>query len=136
MTSEAPAYKWVLNGRQALTLLKKVTLDKGADHRYQAPDPDKPGQCYNVWEGQPSCIVGHVLAELGLDAGSYERYGVQDREGVLSTAYRLNTSDFPWHISPIAQQVLLAAQAAQDDGASWGFAVLVAEDVLGKIVEE
>ena len=77
---------------------------------------------YFYANGQPSCVVGHVLARLGFnremmrkgDGGDGGRY---DLNSVKFYALREIVKD---KITPDAERFLNVAQAYQDQGKSWG----------------
>lgn len=131
------ADRLLLTGEQALLLLRKVVFEKGADYVYKGPNPDRPTICYNVWDGQPSCIIGHVLAELGLKASDYEDQALGAELSITSLAGLLRSSKtFEWDISGDAVKVLSVAQEMQDEGHSWGAALEAAQIDFERIAAE
>lgn len=117
-----------INAQQALQMLREAVAAKGADYVYREQDRDDGGfvQCvYFEGDGSPSCIVGHVLAQLGKREQDLRFEGSSTPntvgiESVLVDGVELDMG---------ARRVLGAAQRKQDGGATWGAAVLYAEDV-------
>lgn len=63
-----PESRMTLDADGAIRSLRTVVYEKGADFVY--PGDRLEDQCLNFKDGEASCIVGHVLALLGL---TYER---------------------------------------------------------------
>lgn len=64
MSNEAITYD------EAVELARKAVKEKGADFTYsRVSDPEMGAAgllvCRNYWDGQPSCIVGHIHNYLG-----------------------------------------------------------------------
>lgn len=116
----------ILDGKKAVALLRLVVFEKGADYVYVRPNPDRD-TCVNFHDGQPSCIVGHVLANLGVTGEKAEEFGIAGSQGVYDAVRSINASDLPWTINSEACLVLGAAQAVQDAGGTWGEALEAAE---------
>ncbi len=106
---------------QALELLDKVVQAKGADYVY----PGQPGDlCFNFeTDGAPSCIVGHVLADLGLTYERASRLKVVGSSGAHDTVQYLVADGFPYTFSVGAMCALYVAQTVQDQRESWGAAL-------------
>lgn len=118
--------KLVLDAPQAVAMLRKVVYGR-EDYVYVRPS--NVPYCVNFTdEGQPSCVVGHVLAELGLTFEVAELLGVESNVAIMSAADKVNECpDFGWTLTEAAVQVLTAAQLVQDDGRTWGEALGRAE---------
>lgn len=115
-----------LDAVKALDLLHEVA-DGREDFVYDTEGKGGAG-CSNFKNGEPSCIVGHVLAKMGLTFDLAKELKIDGSRGILSAAGVLNReSGFGWNIDPEAIKVLSRAQALQDNGNSWGDAVLGAE---------
>jgi hypothetical protein len=71
---------------------------------------------YRDSEGAPSCLVGHVLAELTPD--------VRLVDGTVRANYRILRE---WGYSPRALYALQMAQAMQDSEETWGVALKAAQ---------
>jgi hypothetical protein len=118
---------------RVLALLAEVVAEVGEDHVY--PDYGGFAGCkYFSDSGQPLCIVGHVLAKLGVDpalvnqpahySDSISLNGV----GIDSVCRQLG-SLLP-NFTPDAIAVLSAAQRVQDDGKTWGEALRYAREYM------
>lgn len=107
---------------RAVELLKEVAEER-PDFVY-AP-PNDQGACVYVHEGEPSCIVGHVLVRMGVPTEHLD-FDVPDNIptaiGLLSRLEETGlvdvNSDDAW--------VLERAQREQDSGVPWGKAVKMA----------
>lgn len=109
----------VVTYEETLRALNETVREKGYKHTYQRRGV--VGYCYNVWQGQPDCIVGHVLIRLGVpiewfDVDSRENDGVGD---VCKALYLQDLFEF----EEDAKDLLGYTQAAQDNGTPWGEAV-------------
>lgn len=51
--------------KQVAQALKDI-VEANPYYRYESPDGE---ECYYMWNGAPSCGIGHLLHRLGLDAG-------------------------------------------------------------------
>lgn len=100
---------------EAIRLLRKEVANKGEDFVYERSD------CVYVDHvtGQPSCIVGHALADAGVDMSTF--YGAANIRGILDHSFR-DLLDYE------ASLVFGAAQIAQDEHVPWGKALAEAED--------
>lgn len=98
----------------ALALLERAVAEKGADYAYP--------RSYCVYfepDGSPSCIVGHVLAYMGVT-----RRDVLDwnRSPVLTLcSLEVIEADY------LTQRLLVLTQMHQDSGTPWGEAVAKAK---------
>lgn len=116
-----------LTVEKAHELLKRAVAEKGEDYVYQ---PETVGtynrRCrYFGPEGAPSCIVGHVLAYMGvsIDPESYE-----NRVGVWTLGQEeLLRAD------AAAIEALSVAQDVQDMGGPWGSALREFEQEAGLV---
>jgi len=102
---------------EVLAALREVVADKGADYVYPEEWENQDSGCVYVRDGQPACIVGHVLARLDS--------ALLDSEVVRSnrSANVLPEVGFEHH----AAWLLRAAQRVQDVGGTWGSAFAAAE---------
>ena len=100
--------------------IEKAVADKGADYVYN-PDSTR-GECTYTEDGEPSCIVGTALINLGFEATPDWDDPIQ-RDVVLEDT----TADtiLPYFFD-IPQNVVTAARKAQrvqDEGGTWGVAL-------------
>lgn len=117
----------VIGTEQVLALLDKVVQAKGADYVYPGTSADK---CYNFEpQGAPSCIVGHVLAELGVTRQQAAEFGVDGSAGVHDTVHALAGGGWQYMFSVGAMNALHKAQGVQDRRDSWGDALDAARRV-------
>ena len=88
---------------------------KGADYKYESPNPE--GDCVYSDEGAPSCIVGHVVHRLDLEAfqSVVER---EERFGTFSADTLPEFTEFDTEERVL--KALATAQGVQDAGYSWG----------------
>jgi hypothetical protein len=120
----------VINAQQAYDLLEEVVKGR-EDFVYYRPR-DYGNTCVYFDNNQPSCIVGHVLAELGLTAADVETFNA---EAFLTILGRLEQHGF--RFTEKASDVLFAAQYTQDGAGapddadhSWGEALNKAAERL------
>lgn len=104
---------------RTLQLLREVIAEKGEDFVYEPfVDEDGFSMCRYVVQGQPSCLVGHVLHRAGISLT--ELAGVEDTTP--------NSSDGPWEDwgTAAALDLLAEVQEKQDQGVAWGEALALA----------
>lgn len=109
----------------ALRALNQAVADKGYGYVY--PRDERGGHCYNVWEGNPDCIVGHALVWLGVPV----EWFTKAREGHLwgrenDSAYDVCTTlavSNMFNLTEEARDLLADVQRLQDEGVPWGEAV-------------
>lgn len=94
-------------------VIEAVVAEYGEDYEYDFPGD---GDCVYEDEGEPSCIVGHVMSRLGVDTTGWDdrrfpSYGNIYREALDAEGY---------HAVHVA---LFDAQFEQDCGAPWGIAL-------------
>jgi hypothetical protein len=102
---------------ETVDLLKAVVAEKGEDYVYQKRNDGY--DCVYVYDGQPDCIVGHVLHRLGVTAEEMsdgDSVWDENSHGVL---YYLEYRE-RLQFEPRAAHVLESAQYFQDRGYTWG----------------
>lgn len=114
---------------RALSLLNAAIAEKGEDYKYPK-NPSVFGGCvyFDPDTRQPSCIIGHVLAYLGLTAEDMEIDSPLpdiDSRNALAFASLVEEGDIQVD-SPRTEALLQVAQEQQDQGSSWGDAVAAA----------
>ena len=114
---------------QVLDTLAKVVAGR-EDYIYRLDQRDADGsvQCnYAEDDGSPSCIVGDVAAAL--DPDLFRDLVEGEREGdsfaVLSASHYFRS-----HFDGRALLALEVAQRAQDEGRSWGTALIEARNAI------
>jgi hypothetical protein len=124
--------KMILDADGAIRALRTVVFEKGADYVYPGTSGDK---CFNFVDGEPSCIVGSVLALLGLTFEQADRLGVSGSSSAWDTTRELNLDDdFEWTITEQAKQIFGEAQTVQDNRKTWGEALAAAEAEVIRLV--
>ena len=114
---------------RALSLLNAAIAEKGEDYKYPK-NPSVFGGCvyFDPDTRQPSCIIGHVLAHLGVTAEDMEidspLPGIGSRN--VSTFTALVRAKNIRVDSPRTEALLQVAQEERDQGSSWGDAVAAA----------
>lgn len=113
----------------ALRALNQAVADKGYGYVY--PRDDRPGgSCFNVWEGNPDCIVGHALVWLGVpvewftEAREGSHWG-RENDSAYDVCTNLAVSDM-FNVTDEARDLLAHVQRLQDEGVPWGEAVTMA----------
>lgn len=99
--------------------IEKAVDDKGADYIY---NPDLTRECTYTEDGEPSCIVGTALINLGFEANPDWDYPIQ-RDGFLGDTAADTILpyffDTPQNVVTAARK----AQRVQDEGGTWGAAL-------------
>jgi hypothetical protein len=117
----------VRTGLQAL-------VDAAGEDFVYTQRPDTAGtRCVYVHEGKPDCIVGQFLVGLGVSIERLEsadaRFGGVPAYELLDQLEQEGIIEGSWQ----AHSALNSAQAAQDDGHTWGEALRHAlEDLDGE----
>lgn len=109
----------IVNLAEVMTAMEAVVAEAGEDFVYT---DQKSPVCHYLEDGEPSCIVAHVVAAISPEAvpelGEFEYLNALDLN--LSTVI----------FDPQAAQFLLAAQSVQDSpGKTWGEALAHAKSV-------
>lgn len=130
----------VLTAVEVTDELNKIVEEYGADHVYERNNTDDyAGTCnYASLDGEPDCIVGHVLARLQPEVFAklveFENKNT-DGDGVRVSFGISNYSDYEElgiEMEEDARGILSRAQAKQDRGETWGEAVEYATDPANK----
>lgn len=127
----------IINGKDALDLLKQAVDLKGADY----VDPNSaPGRTcnYSDMTGAPLCIVGHAFDSLGLDLMQIGEGGVDEiiefehdpETGERTSEVGYTVASGTIAFTPAALTVFYTAQQYQDNGKTWGTGVEYAEQEL------
>ncbi len=108
--------------QEVLNIAQNVVLEFGADYVYPRSDGSARSDegCVYFEDGEPSCIVGHVLDRLGVTEDSF-----QDQTSNEFDVYQMVRTEpnLPIEFSPDALRFLREAQMMQDEGSPWGVAV-------------
>lgn len=105
--------------KRAQKLAKRAVERRGADYVYE---PDNEGACHYFRGGAPSCIVGHVIWDLGFTAEQVkEGDSASEVLRALGVEFDSQTEDF-----------LRSVQALQDVKHPWGYAVERATETILK----
>lgn len=114
---------------ELIATFEKIIDEYGQDHVYK---PAEPGRCVYKYEGEPDCIVGHVIASISpedfkiLDVNVDQAFNAD----MLSETILRPDSDDPRNLralkirfTPKAAELARQVQTRQDDGWSWGEAL-------------
>lgn len=121
----------------AIAMLEEAVAYKGADYDYRAPRmSDLSFGCVMFFEQNgarvPSCVVGHVTAEMGIlhiiepGWGVTAMQGVLNAEGAWAESYDRSPALGVGGFDPAVAHILLTAQQKQDCGYTWGEALAAA----------
>ena len=117
----------IIDRERAVELLRKQVEAKGTDYEYEAPA--SIGRCvYFDNDGCPSCVVGYVLADLGVTLGGVHEIG-RDPGSPSDSGNQIAISAVNVdgvQLTSGARHVLATAQRAQDNGQPWGEALNLA----------
>lgn len=108
----------VVEYEEALRGLNEAVKTKGYDYIY--PRRERL-YCYNVWQGQPDCIVGWVMVWLGVPVEWFEEEH-RDTDDVGDTCKALHLEG-RFEFTEEARDLLGKVQISQDNGMAWGEAV-------------
>ena len=107
--------------------IEEAVEKEGADKCFPRNDE---GCRYFDEDGKPVCIVGHALAIMGMEPFDVGASANSQR------FYALADENHFTHSVDVEDQCLIdaidAAQREQDDGATWGHALSVFHDGLGR----
>lgn len=104
---------------QVAETIEAVVAEAGTDYLYTRRPARSGSTCHYVHEGSADCIVGRVLARLGVPI---EWLAAQDEfEGGLNAYVVTGFLSLP----TVARDALNAAQRTQDMGRTWGVALAV-----------
>lgn len=122
-----------IDEEEAFQALRDVVKQFGADYRYREPGSYDRACMYSEADGQPSCLVGHVLARVAPDlfATIHEQeHGRGYEEEVGSFPILHLTDRFDVDVTDDTLTTLEAVQYAQDSGRTWGEALTRANITL------
>ena len=106
--------------------------EKNPDFVYERPDPN--GWCRYVYDGKPSCIVGHALANLGVELEFLQHLDTAIDGGVGALEALQTYDEFEIDDNQAADLISLV-QNLQDSGVPWGQAVEQAEGEAAMMAE-
>lgn len=131
----------ILTKANVLEQLRAAVILKGKNYRYTGDEANLiQGSCVTDYayerDGKPSCIVGHVLIGLGVDPAVFREDYANPTVDEVST---VNATKFKHchKVLPIAAEnntvlrALITAQSEQDQGRTWGVALVAAKYALG-----
>lgn len=129
MTTTTTSKPYPFTLEQVLEATRTLVEEKGEDFVYSPVDGFAGGDCVYAVDGNPSCLVGHVIFRL--DAEAFKHLAELERErGSVAAADLVGggylrqsfwTSD--------AAMAMQEAQATQDEGLPWGRALYEAENL-------
>lgn len=107
-----------LTYEEARALLARAVEEKGADYVYPAGLKDNNDQCVYFAEGGPACIIGHVAAYLGITQADVDSQMLEGQDAeTFMQGLGFHIADE--HLGTALRQ----AQAMQDDGLAWAWAL-------------
>lgn len=124
-----------ITAQTVLDTLRSV-VEGREDYKYRATN----AQCSYSLNGEPRCIVGHVISIL--DPEAFEAFAQQEAESGTSWPIRLSSLEYAAGDDTLTLtwgdedniNILVAAQSRQDTGSTWGEAVKAAEE-LAELLE-
>lgn len=111
-----------LSQKKFIELAKKAVAKMGPDYIYRPPGGY--GCVYFDEEGEPSCILGHIISDLGITSENVGNHNSKTCDKIIGSK-----NDSPWrgkimvHASPRVQVALRDLQRKQDMGVPWGRAL-------------
>lgn len=111
-----------------LSKLNDAVKLKGPDYVYPRntnSDYVDGGDCLYVYEGQPDCIAAHAYVGFGVSLGHLAEY-----EAMSIDVVPLKVGDEVIEVTEKAEILIRRAQRLQDDGMSWGEAVVAAAEYV------
>ena len=129
--------KLTIEYEPAVTALKNAVYVMGEDYVYEPEENEallSDGCVYFDVEGQPSCLIGHVLSDLGMT--SFEPESVENSSSVSTLIARgvLKVDDIdPLSGSSKTAALLAYGQSLNDNRSPWGEAVTQAIDYASKV---
>lgn len=138
-----------LTTEEVLKALDEAVAERGADYVYERAEHGD--QCQYSLDGQPSCIVGHVLAKLDPEkfqqvveyeqttGSSFPFYAFDRGDGrnlygdlIASEEFEPGEPTYPTlEVDEKAAEILRIAQREQDGARPWGEAVEKAKKEAG-----
>lgn len=116
--------------------LEEVVAEKGEDYVY----PNAGAECLYAIDGEPSCIVGHVIARLDPETFQqvveFEDVNGSFGAGKFGTgvdAYVDYWGSYPAFGDNNVKKVLVSAQIAQDAGYEWKVALKEAKKTAAEL---
>lgn len=109
-------------GKRLIASVRKFAAErpdyiyKNADNNY----PWKVGCVYFTKDGNPSCLIGHALADFGLLNGQPDICGTSSINNVVK--------QYGWEIDSRELEWLVDVQMFQDSLKTWGQAVALADE--------
>ena len=110
-------------GEKLIASVRKFAAER-PDYVYRNADdnhPQRSGCVYFTNDGQPSCLIGHALADLGLLSAQPELFNGSWIANVVK--------EYGWEIDSRELEWLVDVQNYQDALKTWGRAVALADEV-------
>jgi hypothetical protein len=104
---------------EARALAEKAVSVKGGDYIYDEDAED--GECSYIIDGRPSCIVGHILVDLGYSPEQIHEF--EGHSAVSAIDALEENSSLPIEFSIDAKSYLERVQDRQDMKVPWGEAI-------------
>lgn len=100
----------------ATRILGQIVQEYGEDYVYQSHGDGTGVPCRYIWNGEPDCIIGKLLARLGADEPFLDKCDTIGSIRELAEQGKVNVED------DVLLYALRALQSAQDNGEAWGIA--------------
>lgn len=114
---------------QTIELLQRAVAEKGDSYVYEKELGLFPCRYFNN-QGTPSCIVGHVFDYVGLLTVIDDSRNYSQVNGTIGgSGQRVMPEPIAEAFSDASFVALQAAQDAQDDGKTWGEALIAAKGI-------
>jgi len=96
--------------------LPAIIATKGEDFQYEV-HPGSGGTCLYVWEGEPDCLIGCYLADLGLPLEAFSKF---EGSGIDSAFGNGHLEEFGFTADYEAINAMERIQNLQDNQYTWG----------------
>lgn len=127
-------------GEQLISIVRAKAAES-PDFRYRSP-LGADASCVYVYNGCPSCLLGHALWDAGLIDTSFEHLQTEKypRPGLSGWANEDGFDEVAeilgLELDPVEQVWLEAAQSAQDDQKTWGRSVELADEAVKEWLDD
>lgn len=96
--------------------LPAIIAQRGADFQYEVHS-GSGGTCMYVWDGQPDCLIGCYLADLGLPLEAFAAFEGSSIDMAFDGGY---LKDYGFTAEYEALNAMERIQSLQDNEYTWG----------------